>query len=181
MLNVLGGHETPELTLLFGDFKSISATTAIQFPTYTVIDTDGKRSEPHANTQPDHILFTATTTQDVLVTVSWTVGYRKGAKKLLDWEIDGTEGSIRIEGDVFGMPHIARPSVFVDGVEEDLEASYPGENHEAIGSMSRTWTAFAKGDEKGYSTIEEGLKIFEVLNSIKKSAADGQRIDLPTS
>jgi len=181
MRNVLGGHILPEITLLFGDFTSISATTAIQFPTYTVIGPDGERSEPRTNTDPDHIVFTATTSKGVVSTVSWIVGYPKKATKMIEWEIDGTEGTIRMESSVFGFPHVTEPDVFVDGEKVDLETSYLGEGTGALGNMTRMWTAFAQGDESGYSTLKDGLKVYHVLNSITKSAAEGRRVELSTS
>jgi len=174
----MGGHCIPQLTYLFGDFTSLSATSAVQWPTYVVVEPDGSLSESRVNTMPDHIAFTGKTTSGVVAVVSWRTGYKQGSQKVLSWQIDGTEGNILVESDEGAYPHITEPDIYVNGQKIDLASCYPEEQFGAVGNMTRLWKAFALGEKEAYSDVQDGVAVYHVLQAITKSSLEGTRVEL---
>jgi len=180
MLNIMCGHLMYQLMGMVGEFTDVSSTFAMKFPTYTVVSgpNDSIRSEPKPNHIADHIVFTGTTTQDILANVTIRAGYpRKDDEKVLRWEIDGTEGHILIETTKV-TPHVIEPDVYVNGELIDIAAAYPGVELGGVGNQARLFESFAEGDESGYATLDDGLRLYKTLNAIKQSADEGRRVTI---
>lgn len=175
MLDIAIGHHLDVLTYIFGDLGSLSATAEILYPTAEVVDTEGHVLETIANTSADHISFTGAFKSGVLVSESWRGGVTatQGRQQLL-WEIDGEEGSIRLTDDQMSAAfvHIRDPKLYLNG--ELVEVVSTG----LIGNLAAGWAEFAKGKEGTHATIDDAVKIHQVVDAITLSAKEGRRVVL---
>ena len=177
MLEIAIGHQLSVITSILGDFASISATTAIQYPTATLFDADrNPTSKTVPVTTPDHVAFTGIFKSGVFSSVTWRGGIKStpGRKQLI-WEIDGEEGSVRMEGDQLGAAfmNIFDPKLYLNG--EIVEVKNTSDR---VDNIAAGWAEFAKGEEGDYRTFEDGVKIHRVMDAILRSAKGGKMIRL---
>lgn len=171
MLHIILGHQLDTFTHLLGDFATVSATTAIQYPTAMLLDGESKPIDKTipVNT-PDHIAFTGVLKSGAISSIIWRGGQEstKGRRQLL-WEIDGENGSIRLEGDGVGaaMINLADQMLYLNGELVKLEnaATSPADN------LTTAWAEFAADGQ--YATIEDAVRNHRLLDAIMRSAKEG--------
>ncbi|KAF8649609.1 hypothetical protein AX16_005699 [Volvariella volvacea WC 439] len=177
-LDVAGGHFIEAFTYALGSIASLSATTAIQFPTGQIVDGSGKPTGKTIQQEnPDQFAVQGTLARGAVFSFHFRSGVEARASKTvksLVWTIDFEQGAIRIESDeVSGsFINIYEPRLFVDGEEIKLE----NPNNET--NVKRAWEEYAKGEEGVWPTIDDGLVLKKVLDAIIRSAETGQRINL---
>ncbi|KAF8994255.1 hypothetical protein BDZ89DRAFT_1085273 [Hymenopellis radicata] len=140
---------------------SISATSTIVYPTAKIVGKDGAVIEERPNTVPDHVAFSG-----MLDSVPGRLS--------LSWEIDGEEGSIRLTDTApnSAFTNLLDPKLYVNGELVPVEsAGLPG-------MIAGNWEEFAKGTEGTHATIEDALKVHEVLDAINASIRERREIDL---
>ncbi|KAF9567150.1 NAD-binding Rossmann fold oxidoreductase [Agrocybe pediades] len=171
-------HQLDQLTFLLGDFISVSATDALFYPVGTVVDADGKPTGRTVQTDvPEHYSITGFLKSGILVNAFWRGGYAAGegtGRRQYIWEIDGEEGTIRLESNasLAAFPALVEPDLYLNGKKVDLATQ-----GNAVESISVAWMEFANG--KGdYATIEDAVKHSELLDAIDRSAREGRRINL---
>ena len=72
MLRIAIGHQMDTFTHLLGDFATVSATTAIQYPVSTLLDSEGKPTDKTiAVKAPDHIAFTGILKSGAVSSIIW--------------------------------------------------------------------------------------------------------------
>ncbi|KAF8965735.1 NAD-binding Rossmann fold oxidoreductase [Flammula alnicola] len=175
-LSIIGGHQLDSFTFVLGDFSTVNATAATIYPTATIVDADGKPTgETLPATNPDHYSISGELKSGALATIVWRTGYptTKGRRTLL-WEIDGEEGSIRLESDSSAFLNIQNATVFLNG--EKVEVA--GTETELLGILGATWESYAKGEEGQYATIDDAVKNRRVLDAVERSLAEGKTIVL---
>jgi predicted dehydrogenase len=177
VLDVAVGHQLSVVTYLLGDFASISATTATHYPTATLVDENFKptgKTVPASS--PDQIAFTGLFKSGAVSSMSWRGGLKStpGRKQFI-WEIDGEEGSIRLEGDSVGAAfmNIADPKVFLNGELVEVQNSLGPAD-----ILASAWMEYVKGDKGNYTTMDDGVRIHRVIDAIKRSAKEGKTIRL---
>jgi len=177
MLDIGVGHQLGIVTYLLGDFASISATTATHYPTATLIDSERKpTSKTVAVTAPDQVAFTGTFKSGVISSIIWRGGMKSTpGRKQLVWEIDGEEGSIRLERDAMGSAfiHILDPKLYLNG--ELVEVQNPTG---LTDNLTAAWAEYAKGEKGDYTTMEDAVRIHRVLDAVTRSAKEGRTIHL---
>lgn len=176
LLTIPLGHQIDTLTHILGDFAAVSATGSTVYPVAILLDKDGNVTDKTvASDVLDHIAFTGHLKSGVLSSVIWRTGYAstKGRRQFL-WEIDGEEGSIRLEADwVMGaMISIRDPILYLNGEVVEVKESGDGVN------LTSAWTEFAKGDKGEYPSIEDAIKTHRLLDAIDRSVAEGKMIAL---
>ncbi|KAG9223628.1 hypothetical protein CCMSSC00406_0008511 [Pleurotus cornucopiae] len=208
LLEIMLGHQLDTFTHLLGNFRSVAATSSIIYPTATVLPPSSnhltENEEPAQTLQvttADHVAITGMLASGAIVSIICRGGYAEtpGRQRLL-WEIDGEEGSIRLEGNSPGVvgPLIHRhdPDVYLcggkvvvekptekidvdDGAEAELELEAVLRN-EVVG-----WLEYAKekmGEvERGegkFVRIAEAVRNRKLIKAIEDSARRGQRVDL---
>lgn len=177
MLSIGMGHQLDTLTHLLGDFSSVSATTTLHYPVATLLDSENKATDKTTSaTAPDQVAFTGLLKSGAISTVVWRGGIAstKGRRQFL-WEIDGENGSIRIESDAAGAAfiHIRNPKLYLNGELVDVQqTSGPGDN------IAAAWTEFAKGDEGIYATMDDAVRNHRLLDAITRSAKEGRVVKL---
>lgn len=113
----------------------------------------------------------------------WRVGLKstEGRRNLL-WEIDGEEGTIRIESNhpVGAVTSMFDPDVYLNGKKVPLFAE--GESAETDGgvvyNVTQLWKEFAKGEKGIYPSIEDAVKHRRLLDAIRRSLGEGKAISL---
>jgi predicted dehydrogenase len=177
MLDIPIGHQLDTLTYILGDFVSVSATATTHYQTATVVDSDGKPTGKTVPvTAPDQIAFTGLLKSGAICSVIWRGGLpsTKGRKQFI-WEIDGEDGSIRLENDVKGgtFMSIRDPELYINGdlIGVDSTAGL-------LGNIAEGWSEFAKGDGGNYPTFEDALRNHRLLDAIERSAKEGRTIVL---
>lgn len=182
MLTVQCGHTLEILTNVLGDFASLSATGVSHYPISAVID--GSTGKPTGETRPstsgpDHFSVTGTLKSGVLANLTWRGGIKgtTPGRLVLLWEIDGEEGSIRLQSsELWGsfIP-ISNPELFVNGEKVEVEESKEG----VVGMVSKNWAEFAKGDAEGrHATIDDAVRIKRLVEAIDESLETGTRVSM---
>jgi predicted dehydrogenase len=177
MLKIAIGHQLDALTYILGDFVSVSATATTHYQTATIIDSDSKPTGKTVPvTAPDHIAFTGLLKSGAICSIIWRGGLpsTKGRKQFI-WEIDGEDGSIRLENDGQGGTFIGirDPELYINGdlIGVDSTAGL-------IGNIAEGWSQFAKGGDGNYPTLEDALRNHRLLDAIERSETEGRTIVL---
>jgi len=173
----LGGHFLEGFTHALGPFTSVTSTLAVQYPIAELVDASGN---PTGKTIPqtgaNQVAFTGLLASGAVASLHWRGGgSAEGAKagSPLVWVIDGEKGSIRVESDTPAGAHIQmyEPDLYLNG--EKVEVSQDGQTN-----TGRAWVEFAKGKAGNFPTLEDAVKLKQLLEAIKTSARDGKRVDL---
>ncbi|KZT66085.1 oxidoreductase [Daedalea quercina L-15889] len=177
LLDVIGGHFLEGFTHALGPFTSVSATLAVQYPTAELVDAAGNPTgKIIPQTGANQIAFTGTLANGAVASVHWRGGVSADGGKAgspLLWVIDGEIGSIRIESDepAGAYIHIYEPDLYLNGEKVELP-------QEGLTNPGRAWAEFAKGDTGNFPTLEDAVKLKQLLEAIKTSSRDGKRVDL---
>jgi predicted dehydrogenase len=174
LLEIAAGHQLSVVTYLLGDFASVSATAALHYPTATLVDKERKSTGKTITvSSPDQIAFTGLFKSGAVCSMSFRGGLKStpGRKQLL-WEIDGEEGSIRVEGESAFM-NVREPQAFLNG--ELVEVENPAG---MVDILASAWVEYAKGEKGNYTTMEDAVRLHRLIDAIKRSAKEGKRIQL---
>jgi predicted dehydrogenase len=171
-LDIGVGHILDAFQYLLGHFTSVSATSASFRKEVTLKET----GEVIPATGEDHVAFSGFLDTEVFVSVSARSGYAcvKGARFI--WEIQGTQGLVRLVDDpeeVHQFINVADLLVYLNGELVPLEGK-GGLEH----NISRGWTEFSRGKNGIYPTLDDAVKLHELLDAIRKSASEGARVML---
>ncbi|PPQ73272.1 hypothetical protein CVT24_009927 [Panaeolus cyanescens] len=180
------GHQLDAFTFILGHFTSITASASRQYPTSTVLDHNGNPTDEILTTNtPDQYTFSGPLTSGAHATIMWRGGVRKTkGRKLLQWEIEGDEGLIRIESERAPWVQMANPDVYLNGERVEIEGLSSVLHPEAafaepVGIQIQSWKEIAKGPEVGrYATIDDAVKNRRILEAVEKSAAEGVTVHL---
>ena len=159
-----------------GDFASVSATVATHYPTAALMDKDRKPTGKTVTADsPDQIAFSGLFKSGAVSSMSWRGGLKStpGRKQFI-WEIDGEEGSIRLEGDSAFM-NVQDPKVYLNG---ELVEVQNASGRADILALASAWMEYAKGEEGNYTTMEDAVRIHRLIDAIKRSAKEGKTIQL---
>ncbi|KAF8953634.1 NAD-binding Rossmann fold oxidoreductase [Flammula alnicola] len=176
VLSIAVGHQLDTSTFVLGDFSNINATATTIYPIATIVDTDGKPTgETLPATIPDHYSISGVLKSGALATIVWRTGYpsTKGRRTML-WEIDGEEGSIRLESDSLAYINTHNPTLYLNGEVVEVE----GAETEVIGIVGAAWESYANGEKGQYATIDDAVKNQRLLDAVNRSLAEGKTIVL---
>lgn len=180
MLTIPLGHTLAAVTDVFGLFSELSAVTATRISQARHAVT----GEVMTKTAEDQILVSGILQQGVPISIHYRGGTHHGSG--FRWEINGTEGDLRIEanngnaqmetlrmfgarGRDTGFAPISVPDQF--RVNKD-QAVFSG-------NISRVYAAMARDLRHGTRTapsFEDGVNLHEILDGIQQSGRTGERI-----
>jgi predicted dehydrogenase len=186
VLTIAVGHSLDALNYVLGDFADLSAVSALRSPVMTIQET----GEHLAKTAPDQIALIGTLASGVAASIHIRETVAGGIGFL--WEINGTEGTLRITA---AAPY---PGIFpltvagARGGDDLAELAVPvalTEKWPALTSLSgtpafnvgRVYAAFAADVEDGTHTVPdfaEAVRRHEVIAAIERSAQSGTRVRL---
>jgi predicted dehydrogenase len=184
LLTVAAGHSLDTLNHVLGEFADLSAVSAIRRPLITAEET----REQITKTAVDQIAVVGTLTSGATASIHIREAVAGGIGFL--WEINGTDGTLRITADA------AYPEIFpltvagARGGGEPVQLAVPAaltrkwptlaslEGAPAY-NVGRAYAAFAADIDTGAHTVPDfadGVRRHEVIAAIERSAASGERV-----
>ena len=165
---------------MLGDFTSVSATLATQWPTVPLVAADGTPTgETVRQTGATQIAFSGVLKSGAVASLHFRAGQDGAApgQTPFVWLIDGETGSLRVESQEGhgSFIHVGHPRVLVKGEEVPFDG--PGEPSITT-NVGRAWEQYAKGDAGHYSTFEDAVRLERIIHAIRRSADEGRRITL---
>jgi len=183
LLTVPFGHSLDTLSYLLGEFAELSASD-VRRPLITIQQT----GEQVVKTAPDQIAVIGTLTSGATASIHIREAVAGGTGFL--WEINGTDGTLRITADA-ALPEIFPLTVAgAQGRNEPGELAVPAaltqrwptltslEGAPAF-NVARAYAAFAADIDNGTHTVPDfadAVRRHEVIAAIERSAASGQRV-----
>jgi predicted dehydrogenase len=186
VLTVAVGHCLDTLNYVLGEFADLSAVSDLRRPLITIEET----GEQIVKTAPDQIAVIGTLTSGATASVHVREAVAGGTGFL--WEINGTDGTLRITADA-AYPEIHPLTVAgARGRNEPAELATPTaltQKWPALTSLEgapafnvgRAYAAFAAGIENGSHTVPDfadAVRRHEVIAAIERSAASGERVNV---
>ena len=187
VLTIAVGHSMDTLNYVLGEFADLSAVSDLRRPLITIEET----GEQIKKTAPDQIAVIGTLTSGAIASVHVREAVAGGAGFL--WEINGTDGTLRITADA-SYPEIFPLTVFgAKGRNELAEVSVPttigqrwptltGLEGAPAYNVARAYAAFAEDISNGTRTVPDfadAVRRHEIIDAIERSAASGERVKTP--
>jgi predicted dehydrogenase len=184
VLTIAVGHSLDILNYVLGEFADLSAVSDLRRPLITIEET----GERIVKTAPDQIAVIGTLTSGATASIHVREAVAGGTGFL--WEINGTDGTLRITADE------AQPQIFplavagAHGRNEPAELAAPEaltQRWPALSSLEgapaynvgRAYAAFAADIHNGTHTVPDfadAVRRHEVIAAIERSAASGERV-----
>ena len=184
LLTISVGHSLDILNHVLGEFADLSAVSAIRRPLITA----GETREQIVKTALDQVAVIGTLRSGATASVHVREAVAGGTGFL--WEINGTDGTLRITADA-ALPEIFPLTVAgARGGGEPTELAAPGALIQKWPTLSglqgapaynvgRAYAAFAADIDKGTHTVPDfadAVRRHEVIAAIERSAASGERV-----
>ena len=184
LLTVPVGHSLDILNYVLGEFADLSAVSDLRRPLITIEET----GEQIVKTAADQIAVIGTLRSGATASVHIREAVAGGTGFL--WEINGTDGTLRIAADA-ALPEICPLTVAgAQGRNEPAELAIPTtltqkwptlmslEGVPAF-NVARVYAAFAADIDKGTHTVPDfadAVRRHEVIAAIESSAGSGKRV-----
>ncbi len=184
LLTVAFGHSLDILNHVLGEFADLSAVSDLRRPLITIEGT----GEKIVKTAPDQVAVIGTLTSGATASIHIREAVAGGTGFL--WEINGTDGTLRITADA-ALPEIfpltvagaqGRNALAELAVPSALTQKWPTltslEGAPAF-NVARAYAAFAADIANGTHTVpdfSDAVRRHEVIAAIERSAASGKRV-----
>lgn len=184
MLTIPVGHTLAALRDVLGDVAGVSAVLATRRTSAHVADT----GETLPVTAPDQVLVSGVLAGGAPLSIHYRGGAARDGDGLL-WEINGTDGDIRVSG-FSGQTQMVKLSLTGARSQEktfrplEVPASYRSgwpENVES-GNVARLYARMARDLQDGSRTapsFEDAVAVHRVIAAIERAAESGSRVALP--
>jgi len=185
LLTIAVGHSLDLLNYVLGEFADLSAVSALRRPRITIDET----GEQIVKTAADQIAVIGTLASGVTASIHLREAVAGGTGFL--WEINGTDGTLRITADA-AVPGIYPLTVAgARGRNEPAELATPAaltQKWPALTSLEaapadnvgRAYAAFAADIDNGTHTVPDfadAVRRHQVIAAIERSAASGERVN----
>ena len=177
-VSIPAAHIIDPLCYLLGEFKWLSASLAIKYPTLRIVRADGSLSDPIPRTFADSISLHGILETGPIVSFSLN-STGLGNPDHLMWIIAGDKASLKIEGNSAAInigpdTKLSLYEPLKDGAGgmgwKDVEVKPVM----AFGGVGEVYRAFAEGGE-GLVDFEEAVKRQKMVDAIFRSAEKGTR------
>src|SRR5207342_548894 len=184
VLTIAVGHSLDTLTYVLGEFADLSAISDLRRPLITIEET----GEQIVKTAADQIALIGTLTSGATASIHIREAVAGGTGFL--WEINGTEGTLRITADA-AVPGIYPLTVAgAHGRNEPAELAVPAaltQKWPALTNLEgapaynvgRAYAAFAADMDNGTHTVPDfadAVRRHEAIAAVERSAASGERV-----
>jgi predicted dehydrogenase len=186
VLTIAIGHSLDTLSYVLGEFAALSALSDLRRPLITIEET----RERIVKTAPDQVAVIGTLTSGAIASIHVREAVAGGTGFL--WEINGTDGTLRITADA------AYPEIFpltvagAHGRNEPAKLAVPAaltQKWPELASLEgapgynvgRAYAAFAEDIHNGTHTVPDfadAVRRHEVIAAIERSAASGERVQV---
>jgi predicted dehydrogenase len=172
------GHAVDALCYVMGELKDISATLANLRPELELLSSDDKPQGRVKKTAHDHISMTGRLVDGGgIVDVTYAPGLSRTGRDFY-WEINGTNGSLVLEGGKMGgHVQMFQPTVKF-ATDEKVEDIFVEKAEDFSFNVGRAWDAWAGvGLSEGSSvtTWDDALIRHKMIDAIYRSAEHGTR------
>lgn len=184
VLTIAVGHSVDTLNYVLGEFADLSALSDLRRSLITIEET----GEQIVKTAPDQIAIIGTLTSGTTASIHIREAVAGGTGFL--WEINGTEGLLRITADA------AYPEIFpltvagAQGRHQPAELAVPAELTQKWPALTgldpapafnvgRVYAALAADIASGTHTVpdfDDAVRRHELIDAIARSAASGERV-----
>src|SRR6266567_2158076 len=186
LLTVPVGHSLDILNYVLGEFAELSAVSAVRRPLIAIEGT----GEQIVKTAPDQVAVIGTLTSGATASIHIREAVAGGIG--FQWEINGTDGTLRITADA-ALPEIFPLTVHgAHGRNEPAELDIPTVLTQKWPSLTklegtpafnvgRAYAAFATDIDDGTHTVPDfadAVQRHELIAAIERSAASGERVTL---
>jgi predicted dehydrogenase len=180
MLTIPVGHTLAALRTVLGDVAEVSAVLATRRTTAVAADTGATLSV----SAPDQVLVSGVLVGGAPVSIHYRGGMARDGHGFV-WEINGTDGDIRITGS-YGHPQLVPLSVSGARANDtafqplDLPAAYRGEFPQEVapGNVARLYARMARDLRDGSRTaptFDDAVAVHRVIAAIERAAETGTR------
>jgi predicted dehydrogenase len=184
VLTIAVGHSLDTLNYVLGEFSDLSAVSDLRRPLITIEET----GEQIVKTAADQVAVIGTLRSGATASIHIREAVAGGIGFL--WEVNGTEGTLRITADA-AYPEIFPLKVWgAHGQNEPAELATPaaltqkwpaltGLEGVPAYNVGRTYAAFAADIDDGTHTVPDfadAVRRHEVIAAIERSAASGERV-----
>ena len=160
------------LCFLLSEFKSLSATTAITYPTVQFKKPDGTLTEPMERKFVDSIYVQGVLESGTIASFSVNAS-TDTVPDYLEWIIAGEKGSLKIEGNSafisLGAPNLYQYTPGDDAKWEEVEFE-----RGSFGDIGEVYKAYAEG-QKGVVDFDAAVTRHKMVEAIRRSAEKGTR------
>jgi predicted dehydrogenase len=174
------GHAVDALCYVLGEIKDISATLANHRPELDLIGSDGKSQGKVKKTAHDYISMIGRLADGGgLVDITYAPGLSRTGRDFY-WEINGTDGSLVLEGGKMGgHVQMFQPTVklAMEGKEglEDVEVKKAPDLSFNVGKAWDAWAGVALDQGYSVTTWDDALLRHKMIDAIYRSAERGTR------
>jgi predicted dehydrogenase len=184
LLTIALGHSLDTLNYLLGEFADLWAVSAVRRPLMSIEET----GEQFVKTAADQIAVIGTLASGATASIHIREAVAGGTGFL--WEINGTDGTLRITADA-ALPEIFPLTVAgAQGRNQPAELAIPAaltQKWPALASLQgapafnvgRAYAAFAADIDHGTHTVPDfaaAVRRHEVIAAIERSAASAERV-----
>src|SRR5438128_9801597 len=184
MLTIAVGHSLDTLNHVLGEFAELSAVSGLRRPLITIEET----GEQIVKTAADQIAVIGTLVSGATASLHVREAVAGGTGFL--WEINGTDGTLRVTADAPYPGLFPLPLWAAHGRNEPAELAAPAaltQRWPALTSLEgapaynvgRAYAAFAADIDNGTHTVPDfadAVRRHDVIAAIERSAASGERV-----
>jgi len=184
LVDITGGHLLDMFTYILGPIASLSALLQNQISSVTIVDNDGKPTgEIVPQDGPNQVCIMGVLASGAV----FNINIQSNVKETdFNWVIHGEKGTIRIRDDNRARQigfYDATPDVYLNGRKVDLQSIGTSAMNSSVDSKDvqstpagLAWQAVVDGKAGEYATLEQALKVKEIVAAVHESAKDGKRI-----
>jgi len=175
LVTIPAGHAMDALCYVLGEFSSLQATLANNRPNLPLVDADGKKIREVKKTAHDYMAVTGLLKKGGIVSVVYQGGMSNTGKNFY-WEINGTKGSLVLEGPN-GHVQMFHPTLkFVSSDSgAKLESVDVPEAKDFTYNVGSAYDAFVGQGDGHVTTFEDAVVRHRMVEAIYKSDKEGTR------
>ncbi len=181
LLTIPVGHTLAALRDVLGEVADVSAVLATRRTTARVADT----GEMLPVSAPDQVLVSGVLASGAPISIHYRGGAARDGDGLL-WEINGTEGDIRVSGPSGHMQMVPLSLTGARGGEKlfralDVPDSYRSgfPTDVAAGNVARVYARMARDLREGTRTaprFEDAVAVHRIIAAVEQAAGSGRRV-----
>lgn len=178
MLTIPAGHAMDALCYVLGEFKDLQATLANNQPKVSVVDIGGNVLRTAEKTSHDWVSVNGNLVNGGVATIVYQAAASQTGKNYY-WEINGTKGTLVLEG----------PSAHVQMFHPTLKIVRAGEKGAKLEevkvdasptqdfafNVGKAWNAFVGQGDGHLTTFEDALVRHKMIDAIYRSNESGKR------
>ena len=183
LLSVIGGHAIAAVQSVLGPIRDVDAVLSRRRQTVSIVET----GESMPMKTPDHVMINAVLQSGAPLSLQLRGGLPRGSGLL--WEINGTEGDLRITAAIEQAPVVNISPLRVEGgrkgqdgyIELEIPKTYYFGVEDAVVARNVAGIYRSMADDLRLGThaapsFDDALALHKVLSAIEQSGQSGQRV-----